>query len=58
MAEMKSNAKKVPYSAPSLKSKGANKLNKSMGLGKPMPHNCEASKHVDESFKGKDKPGK
>jgi len=58
MAELKSNAKKVPASAPSVKSRGAKKLNKSMGVGKPEPKKIEASKSLEEAFAGKDKPGK
>lgn len=55
MAELKSNAKKVPSSAPSLKSRGAKKLNKSMKVGNPEPKDCKVSKKLEEAFAGKDK---
>lgn len=55
MAELKSNAKKVPSSSPSLKSRGAKKLNMSMAVGKPQSKDCNVSKKLEEAFAGKDK---
>lgn len=51
---MKSNAKMVPASAPSLKSRGMRmKNNPPVGSKKPLDHNV--SKKHEEAFQGKDK---
>jgi hypothetical protein len=56
MAEMKSNAKKVPASAPSLKSRGMKLKGKKPVPGEPKPKDLKVSKKLEEAFGGKDKP--
>lgn len=58
MAEIKSNAKKVPESAPSLKSKGMKLKGAKPKVGEPKKKDMKVSKKLDEAFAGKDKPGK
>lgn len=58
MAEMKSNAKSVPESAPSLKAKGLRLKGAKPKVGEPKAKDMKVSKKLDEAFAGKDKPGK
>jgi hypothetical protein len=58
MAELKSNAKVVPASAPSLKSRGFRIKSKKMIPGQEEEADKKVSKKLEESFEGKDKPGK